>query len=88
MSIHSSLKTSGGLRGQRNVWSRMERLTVLKREGRWSDGDSVLGLPKVRTRVKTKSKKQLKAEAATTKPEEAGAEGEAAEESAGEKSGD
>ena len=64
MSIHSSLKISGGLRGSRNVWSRMERLAVLKREGRWDDGSSVLGLPKVRTRFKSKSKKQLKAEAA------------------------
>ena len=62
MSIHSSLKVSGGLRGSRNVWTRMERLAALKKEGRW-DGESVLGLPKVRTRFKTKSKKQLKAEA-------------------------
>ena len=67
MSIHSSLKISGNMRGQRNVWSRVERLAVLKREGRWSEEDSVLGLPKVRTRFKVKSKKQLKAEAAAAK---------------------
>ena len=67
MSIHSSLKTSGAMRGSRNVWSRMERLTTLRREGRWSEGDSVLGLPKVRTRFKSKSKKQLKAEAAAAR---------------------
>lgn len=65
MSIHSSLKVSAGKRGSRNVWSRIERLAVLKKEGRWLDGASVLGLPKVRTRFKSKSKKQLKAEAAT-----------------------
>ena len=72
MSIHSSLKASGGLRGSRNVWTRTERLAALKKDGRWSDGDSVLGLPKVRTRFKVKSKKQLKAEAAAAKLEEAG----------------
>ena len=72
MSIHSSLKISGALRGSRNVWSRMERILALKKEGRWADGDSVLGLPKVRTGFKVKSKKQLKAEAAAargTEPE-------------------
>ncbi len=66
MSIHSSLKISGKLAGERNVWTRMERLAALRREGRWEEGDSVTGLPKVRTRFKTKSKKQLKAEAAET----------------------
>ena len=60
MSIHSSLKISGGLRGSRNVWTRMERLVALQKEGRWQEGESVLGLPKVRTRFKVKSKKQLK----------------------------
>lgn len=67
MSIHSSLKISGNMRGQRNVWSRVERLAVLKREGRWTDGDSVIGLPKVRTQFKVKSKKQLKAEMAAAR---------------------
>lgn len=62
MSIHSSLRLSGELRGDRNVWTRMERILALKREGRWSDGDSVIGLPKVRTRFKVKSKKQVKAD--------------------------
>ncbi len=64
MSIHSSLKMSGRLKGERNVWTRVERIQALKREGRWNDGDPVLGLPKLRTRFKVKSKKQLKAEAA------------------------
>ena len=57
MSIHSSLKTSGAMSGTRNVWTRTERLAVLRKSGRWSDGDSVTGLPKVRTRFKVKSKK-------------------------------
>ena len=64
MSIHSSLKVSGGMAGERNVWTRMERLLALRKVGRWAVGDGVTGLPKVRTRFKVKTKKQLKAEAA------------------------
>ncbi|MBK8974475.1 MAG: small basic protein [Planctomycetes bacterium] len=67
MSIHSSLKTSAGGKGSRSVWTRIERLAVLKKEGRWSEGESVLGLPKVRTKFKLKTKKQLKAEAAAAR---------------------
>ncbi|MHC4515666.1 MAG: small basic protein [Planctomycetota bacterium] len=63
MSIHSSLKVSGAGVGVRNVWTRMERLVALKKVGRWEEGDPVTGLPKVRTRFKVKTKKQLKAEA-------------------------
>ena len=70
MSIHSSLKISGKLSGERNVWTRMERIQALKKVGSWEPGDPVVGLPKVRTHFKVKSKKQLKAEAA--KPEESG----------------
>ena len=79
MSIHSSLKVSDAGSGQRNVWTRMERLIALKKVGRWEEGDSVIGLPKVRTHFKIKSKKQLKAEAA----QDTGAEGEAVTEGAG-----
>ena len=64
MSIHSSLKTSGAMSGTRNVWTRVERIAALRKAGRWADGESVVGLPKVRTRFKVKTKKQLKAEAA------------------------
>ena len=75
MSIHSSLKISGKLSGERNVWTRTERIQALKKLGRWSEGDSVLGLPKVRTRFKVKSKKQLKAEAAQGTQEATATEG-------------
>lgn len=71
MSIHSSLKTTGKLSGERNVWTRMERILALRKVGLWEQGHSVVGLPKVRTHFKVKSKKQLKAEAA--KPGEDGA---------------
>ncbi len=70
MSIHRSLKTSGRLIRARNVWTRLERIQVLQKEDRWKEGDPITGLPKVRTRFKTKSKKQLKAEA--KKAQEAG----------------
>jgi len=72
MSIHSSLKISGKLSGERSVWTRMERIQALQKVGSWEPGDPVVGLPKVRTHFKVKSKKQLKAEAA--KPTEDGAE--------------
>jgi small basic protein (TIGR04137 family) len=54
MSIHSSLKISASGGGQRNVWTRVERLQALKKAGRWQDGQKVLGLPKVRTSFKAK----------------------------------
>lgn len=69
MSIHSSLKISGALVGRRSVWTRAERLEALKKGGRWQAGDAVIGLPKVRTGFKTKSKKQLKADATAAKSE-------------------
>ena len=49
MSIHSSLKASGTGSGQRNVWTRVERLAALKKDGRWTPEEGVTGLPKVRT---------------------------------------
>lgn len=60
MSIHRSLKVSGGLRGARNVWTRMERIVALRKDGRWAEGRSVVGLPKVRTRFRVKTKKEAK----------------------------
>lgn len=69
MSIHSSLKLSGAGSGQRNVWSRVERIAVLKKNGRWKDGDKVTGLPKVRTSFKAKAQKAApKAEAGAAAP--------------------
>ena len=80
MSIHSSLKISGKLSGARNVWTRVERLNALQKIGRWEKGDPVTGLPKVRTRFETKSKKELKAADAGVAGEgEAGTEGASAE---------
>lgn len=62
MSIHRSLKISRGATGERNVWTRMERIVALQKVGRWQEGGEVEGLPKVRTRFKTKAKKKAKEE--------------------------
>jgi len=47
MSIDRSLKIKGTLTRHRNVLSRAERIEQLKEEERWSEGDTVMGLPKV-----------------------------------------
>jgi len=73
MTIHSSLKLSGAGGGQRNVWTRMERLTALKKSGEWKEGDSVEGLRKVRTAFKTKSTKKKKKAATEEAGDEAAA---------------
>jgi small basic protein (TIGR04137 family) len=62
MSLHKSLKVKDALKRERNVWSRYERLLVLEKDKRWKDGDSVFGLPKVRTRYKARKKKSKKEE--------------------------
>ncbi len=58
MTIHSSLKLSGASGGQRNVWTRTERINALKKVGAWQEGDRVEGLRKVRTAFKVKAKKK------------------------------
>ena len=60
MSIDRSLKVNAGLLRQRNVWTRAERLDALRKTRRWSVGDDVLGLPKVRTALKARGKKKKK----------------------------
>ena len=47
----------------RNVLTRIERLAKLQEQDRWQEGDSVLGLPKVRVqKVSLKKKKKVKKE--------------------------
>ena len=58
MSVDRSLKVTAGLLRQRNVWTRAERIEALRKSRRWLDGDDVLGLPKVRTALKSRSKKK------------------------------
>ena len=47
MSIDRSFKVKGALSRHRNVLKRAERIEILRDEERWSEGDSLLGLPKV-----------------------------------------
>jgi small basic protein (TIGR04137 family) len=47
MSVDRSLKVKAALSRHRNVLSRAERIGILKGEGKWDEGDSTLGLPKV-----------------------------------------
>ena len=49
MSIHKSLVSKVKLRRFRNVWTRKERIEILKKEGKFQEGRSVFGLPKVKT---------------------------------------
>ncbi len=63
MSIDPSLKVRNALVRHRNVLSRAERIQVLKEEERWSEGNSLLGLPKVAHRKSGAGKKAKAAEA-------------------------
>jgi len=47
MSIDRSLKIKGALTRHRNVLTRAERIEKLKEEERWTENDSLFGLPKV-----------------------------------------
>lgn len=71
MSIDPSLKVKGALTRHRNVLSRAERIEQLKDEERWTEGDSVVGLPKVAHRKshagrKAKEAPSIAAEAVPT----------------------
>jgi small basic protein (TIGR04137 family) len=69
MTIDKSLRVKAGAIQNRNVLTRAERVVKLKESERWKEGDSVLGLPKVRV-LKLALKKKKKAAKA-----EEGAEG-------------
>jgi small basic protein (TIGR04137 family) len=63
MTIDKSLKVRSGIARNRNVLTRAERLQKLVAADRWSEGDPVLGLPKVRVqKVSLKKKKKVKKE--------------------------
>ena len=60
MSLHSSLRKAGSSFGSlRNVLKRHERVRHLMTQGTWVDGQSVLGLPKIK-QLKLKSRKAAK----------------------------
>jgi small basic protein (TIGR04137 family) len=63
MSIHPSLRGVSTLVGERSVFTRMERIQILQREGKFdAENGKVYGLPKVRTRSKAVKRKAAKAE--------------------------
>ena len=61
MSIDRSLKIKGALSRHRNVLTRTERIEKLKDEERWSEGDSLYGLPKVEHRKSHAGRKSKEA---------------------------
>jgi small basic protein (TIGR04137 family) len=72
MTMDKSLRIRRGLLRSRSVLSRAERLVQLQASDRWKEGDSPLGLPKVRVfKLSMKKKKKKKEEG------EEGAEGDA-----------
>src|SRR5882672_11644470 len=70
MSIHSSLRGSDTLKGERSVLTRQERIASLKKAGKFEeDKRSIYGLPKVRTKFKVAgAKKKVAKEAAPGAP--------------------
>jgi len=48
MSMHSSLKSAAKIRTRRNVLKRFERVEILKKSGKWKEGDRAHGLPKTK----------------------------------------
>jgi len=74
MSIDRSLKIKSALRRHRNVLTRAERIEQLKEEERWSEEDSLLGLPKVAHRKSHVGRKAAKEEVAKEAAPEAAAE--------------
>jgi small basic protein (TIGR04137 family) len=63
MTMDKSLKVHRGLVRSRSVLTRGERIERLKASDRWKEGDSPMGLPKVRVyKISMKKKKKKKEE--------------------------
>jgi small basic protein (TIGR04137 family) len=62
MTIDKSLRVRRGATRNRSVMTRVERIQRLLEADRWKEGDSPLGLPKVRVRKLTMKKKKKKKE--------------------------
>jgi small basic protein (TIGR04137 family) len=48
MSQHRSFKAANKIKTLRNVLKRFERVEILKKQGRWKEGQPVFGLPKTK----------------------------------------
>ncbi len=62
MTIDKSLKKPSGVVRARNVLKRDERVKILKEQDRWVDGQSPIGMPKVRIQKVVAGKKKKKTE--------------------------
>ena len=63
MTMDRSLQVNRGLVRSRSVLTRAERIERLKASDRWKDGDSPVGLDKVRVyKIQIKKKKKKKEE--------------------------
>ena len=61
MTIDKSLRVRAGALKTRNVLTRTERLMKLQENRRWTEGDPVIGMPKVRVqKISLKKKKKTK----------------------------
>ncbi len=64
MAQHPSLKASSKAKQHRSVLKRAERIKFLEKLGKWKEGNSVFGLPKVKSlRIKLKKEKAAAAPA-------------------------
>jgi small basic protein (TIGR04137 family) len=63
VTLDKSLRSGSKLGRSRNVLKRAERIAQLEKEDRWVDGQSPLGLPKVRI-IKTVTGKKKKKKSA------------------------
>ena len=48
MSQHPSLKSADKIVTKRNVLKRFERIDILRKRGKWKEGDRGTGLPKTK----------------------------------------
>lgn len=60
MTIDKTLRRKGRLARSRNVLKRAERIDTLEKDDRWVDGQSPLGLPKIRVLKAVVGKKKKK----------------------------
>lgn len=83
MSLHKSLRSNSKLERARNVLSREEQIEKLQEDEKWTDGDSVFGLPKVKVETialrRRPKEEEEEAEAAEEGLDIAGEEGAEAE---------
>jgi len=73
VTLDKSLKRTGRLRRDRNVLKRGERIEQLQFEERWQEGQSPLGLPKVRVAKESVGRKKKKKTTEEDTETEAGA---------------